>query len=62
MEGKRAGQHLVTPSHIDGECLKVPRDIFSSKLLYEVVRHRAVLTALGLELALYLFDSYSFAK
>ncbi|SCU87879.1 LANO_0D00364g1_1 [Lachancea nothofagi CBS 11611] len=46
---------LIGESHANDEDLRLPRDMFRSRLQYEMVRHRVVLISLGFELAVFAF-------
>ncbi|SCU87885.1 LANO_0D00386g1_1 [Lachancea nothofagi CBS 11611] len=55
MQAKGVEEHLIGESHASDEDLRLPRDIFRSRLQYEMVRHWVVLISLGLELAVIVF-------
>lgn len=62
MKGPKAEEHLIQTPHVDDQNLRLPRDIFLNRLVYEISRHRASVTVVGLELALCAFLIHSASR
>lgn len=55
MKGERAEEHLIQTPHVDDQNLRLPRDIFPHRFIYQISRCRVYLIIVGLELALLAF-------
>ncbi|CAR21790.1 KLTH0B10230p [Lachancea thermotolerans CBS 6340] len=58
MKGERAEEHLIQTPHVDDQNLRLPRDTFPNRFLYEISRHRTFVIAVSSELILYAFSIY----
>lgn len=55
MKRQSAEKYLIQGPHVGDQNLRLPREIYRSRVLFEVSRHRAPLTAVVLELVLCAF-------